>query len=292
MGKNLICDTNVFYGLAEGRLKYAQIRASGETLFWSPLSALELAAKWSIESHINRQGAAKSILESNAQELPDCDSLLTRLFGYKPRRAGVSMEQAIRAMATSSSMEELLSGVASPDESVVRRLNITVATQWRELTAATWVRDIVEIMFGEVPGFSDWWNSDPKLRKGRVPRLKGAGKQHFIADSKRAEFRGALLSGLQVRALECADTASIAFTKEAASELFAGSVRAACYCAIYTEYLIRVLTEEALPQENDRVDIELFLYAWDDDNVVVTGERKWKRLAERAGFGSRVRLVM
>lgn len=64
-----------------------------------------------------------------------------------------------------------------------------------------------------------------------------------------------------------------------------------CYCAVYTQYLIRLLTAGALPEENDSGDVELFLYSGDDDHVVVTSEKKWKRMADAAGFGNRVRLV-
>ena len=42
---------------------------------------------------------------------------------------------------------------------------------------------------------------------------------------------------------------------------------------------------------NDSSDIELFIYAIDDDHVVVTSEKKWKQLADAAGFGNRVRLI-
>jgi len=64
-----------------------------------------------------------------------------------------------------------------------------------------------------------------------------------------------------------------------------------CYCSIYTKYLTRLLTVGALPDPNDSGDIELFLYAVDDEHIVVTSERKWIRMAEGAGFGHRGRLA-
>jgi hypothetical protein len=52
-----------------------------------------------------------------------------------------------------------------------------------------------------------------------------------------------------------------------------------------------LLTHGALPEENDSGDLELFLYSTDDDHVVATSEKKWKRMADAAGFGTRVRLL-
>jgi hypothetical protein len=65
----------------------------------------------------------------------------------------------------------------------------------------------------------------------------------------------------------------------------------ACYCGVYTQYLIRLLTKGALPDRNDSGDIELFLHAIDDDHIVVTSEKKWKTMADLAGFGHRVRMA-
>ncbi len=64
-----------------------------------------------------------------------------------------------------------------------------------------------------------------------------------------------------------------------------------CYCGIYTRYLIRLLVDGALPQENDSGDLEFFPYTVDDDHVVVTSEKKWKRMAHQAGFGQRVKML-
>jgi hypothetical protein len=78
---------------------------------------------------------------------------------------------------------------------------------------------------------------------------------------------------------------------EAAATVARAVASLTCYCAVYTHYLVRLLTQGALPEENDSGDLELFLYAIDDDHIVVTSEKKWKRIADAAGFGSRVRLV-
>jgi hypothetical protein len=75
---NLILDTNVFYNLGSGSLTLGTIRGPNDTLFYSPLSVLELAGKWSSRSFPERKAAAEAILTSGATELPDPDTFLTR----------------------------------------------------------------------------------------------------------------------------------------------------------------------------------------------------------------------
>jgi len=46
-----------------------------------------------------------------------------------------------------------------------------------------------------------------------------------------------------------------------------------------------------LPQMNDSGDLELFLYATDDNHIIATSEKRWLDIATRAGFQHRVRKV-
>ena len=64
-----------------------------------------------------------------------------------------------------------------------------------------------------------------------------------------------------------------------------------CYCMVYTHYLLKLLTEEMMPQMNDSGDLELFLYATSDDWIVVTAETHWADVAKRAGYDQRLRKV-
>jgi predicted nuclease of predicted toxin-antitoxin system len=64
-----------------------------------------------------------------------------------------------------------------------------------------------------------------------------------------------------------------------------------CYALLYTHYLIKLLTEDMLPQMNDSGDLELFLYATDDNHVIATSEKRWLDIAVRGGFPQRVKKV-
>lgn len=141
-------------------------------------------------------------------------------------------------------------------------------------------------------GFDGWLRADPETRKKQVPRLKGAAKDAFISKTKHAGWNLTLIVNCHRRALMGArKIQSAVLPTEAAVTVSKAVASLTCYCAVYTHYLARLLTRGALPEENDSGDLELFVYAIDDDHMVVTSEKKWKRIADAAGFNGRVRLV-
>lgn len=294
MPANLILDTNVFYNLGAGSLTLARVCAPGETLHYSPLSVLELAGKWSSHTFHDRKAAAHAILTSGAKEFPDPDTLLTRdIFGYELKRPPVALTDAVKAMAASHEMKSLVSGVSDFTERVVRRVSVAKVQMWRNIIEGKWVNDMLSIQRREIPRFEAWHKSDPATRKRQVPRLKGAAKDTFLHSTKHPAWNMTLMINCHHRALMGARrTSSPVPATEAASTVDKAITSLSCYCAVYTQYLIRLLTEGALPEANDSGDLELFIYAADDDHVVATSEKKWKRIADAAGFGDRVRLIV
>lgn len=294
MARNLILDTNVFYDLGAGSLTPSDIGDADETLWYSPLSVLELAGKWSSRTFLARKAAANAILASGAKELPDQDTYLTRdLFGYALKRPPVLLTDAVKAMADSHEMKSLVSGVSDFADRVVRRVSVTKVEKWRDVIEGKWVDDMLSIQRSEIPRFDAWHKSDPATRKQQVPRLRGRSKDTFLGSTKTPAWDLTLVLNLHHRALMGARrmvSPNVPPT-EAASTVHKAITSLSCYCGVYTQYLIRLLTDGALPEPNDSGDLELFMYAADDNHVVVTSEKKWKRIADAAGFGKRVRLV-
>jgi hypothetical protein len=294
MPRHLILDTNVFYDLGAGSLTVADLGDADEILWYSPLSVLELAGKWSSRTFLARKAAANAILTSGAKELPDQDTYLTRhLFGYALKRPPVVLADAVKAMADSHEMNSLVSGVLDFAERVVRRVSVAKVEKWRDVIEGKWVDDMLSIQRREISRFEGWHKSDPATRKQRVPRLRGPEKATFLDSTKNPAWNLTLLLNLHHRALMGARrVASPAVPPtEAASTVDRAITSLSCYCAMYTQYLIRLLIDGALAEPNDSGDLELFIYSVDDDHIVVTSEKKWKRIADAGGFGNRVRLV-
>jgi hypothetical protein len=289
----LICDTNVFYNLGAKKLTPAQLTGAGEILSYSPITPLELAGKWTDRTHADRRAAAEAIITSGAKELWDPETHLAALFGYQPAAAPFSFAEGVKAMATTKDLAELIAGVDDVPAGVVRRVTVPAVNQWRSSTERKWVQDMLAIQAKEVPGFTAWYDPDPTKRGvGPVPRLTGQNKTNFLAQSTSTQWAMQIIVGCQDRALLAAKTGTVGPpTKATVVKLSTAIQTVSCYCALYTQYLIRLLTEGALPDENDSGDLELFLYSTDDDYVVATSEKKWKTMAENAGFANRVRLL-
>lgn len=294
MSVRLILDTNVFYDLGAGRVSLADVRIDpAEQLFYSPLGALEIAGKWATQSFTERRAAAAAILSSGATELPDTDTFLTRdLFGFTPSFSQFSFAEGVKAMARSATLAELTSGVPDVSAQVIRSVSVAAIGQWRQQVEGDWVKDHVALQAAEIPAFSRWYNPDPAQRSGAVPKLKGKRKAEFLNGINSSDFSTAMIVALQTRALLSAvRDASLTPTKAMVGRFVSAIEATACFRGCYREYIARLMTGGLLPQENDSGDIELFLYSIDDDHIVVTSDRKWKSIAQAAGFGQRVRTM-
>lgn len=292
MPRSLILDTNVFYNLGSGALNIASFTQPGDTLYYSPVTVLELAGKWSNQTHVARKAAAQAILTSGAAELPDPESHLTGRFGYPLAQAAFSFHEGVVAMAGSTSLTNLVAGVHDLTAWVTRRVSVSTANSWRGTVEGKWVADMLALQKQHIPKFAKWYSPDPTKRKGAVPRMKGADKKNFLASTQSNDWFSALLIACQDRALLGAKRGPhLVPTAAHVTALSRAIEDVAAYCSIYTQYLIRLMIDGALPEPNDSGDLELLLYSVDDDHVVVTSEKKWKTMATRANCPQRVLLV-
>ena len=83
MAKTVILETNVLYDIGLNRIRIEDVRQPGEHLCYSPISIIELVSKLNNRSYEERKAAANVILKHRIDELPDPESHLTMVFGYK-----------------------------------------------------------------------------------------------------------------------------------------------------------------------------------------------------------------
>ena len=177
-------------------------------------------------------------------------------------------------------------------ERVVRKVNSSLVGKWRGVVEGMWVKDMDTIQEREIPKFSRWRTNRVAGVTAPVPKLRGAAKQKFLDQTLEKNWQLTLVSNCHKRALLTSRKVQPTVSLMEAYETMTEAVKSlSCYCGVYTQYLIRLLTGGALPDPNDSGDLELFLYAIDDEHIVVTSEKKWKVMAEKVGFGQRVRLV-
>ena len=291
MTKTVILDTNVLYDIGLNRVRIEDIGRPREHLCYSPISIIELVSKLDDRSFADRKAAAGVILKHRIDELPDPESYLTTAFGYKLAEPAPSYSDAVRALAKGQSLEEVRSGVPDYEVRVRRCLNVPFAATWREKGEQEWVESLITLMAENIPGFQEWYAKDPEKRSSSVPKLRGEEKKKFLVGMKSREWSARIISACQMRAFFKADKNDLGvFTKQRADELAAAIPKIECYSRMYMHYLIRLMTEGFLPQQNDSGDIDFFLYSIDDDHVVATKDNRWINIAEAAGFARRIRL--
>ena len=290
MTKTVILDTNVLYDIGLNRVRIEDIGRPKEHFCYSPISIIELVSKLNDRSFADRKAAAGVILKHRIDELPDPESYLTTVFGYKLAEPAPSYSDAVRALAEGQSLEEVRRGVPDYEIRVRRRLNVPFAATWREKVEQEWVDSLVTLMTENVPGFQEWYAKDPEKRASSVPKLRGEQKKKFLAGMKSREWAARIISACQMRAFFKADKNDLGvFTKQRAHGIAAAIPKIECYSRVYTQYLISLMTEGFLPQQNDSGDIEFFLYSIDDDHVVATKDNRWINIAKAAGFARRIR---
>ena len=290
MAKTVILDTNVLYDIGLNRIRIEDIKKPGEHLCYSPISIIELVSKLNDRSYEDRKAAANVILKHRIDELPDPESHLTKIFGYKLAEPPSSYSAAVHALATGQSLEEVCRGV--PDYELRNRwsLDVPFTATWREKTEQEWVDALISLMAENIPGFQKWYAKDPKKRSSSMPKLQGEKKKKFFYGMKSREWFSQVISACQMRALFQADENDLrVITKQKVNKLTDAITRIECYAHIYTQYLICLMTQGLLPKKNDSGDIDFFLYATDDDHVVATNNKKWRALADTAGFSHRIR---
>ncbi len=285
MTKTVILDTNALYDIGLNRVRIEDIGRPKERLCYSPISIIELVSELNDRSFADRKAAAGVLLKHRIDELPDPESYLTTAFGYKLAEPAPSYSDAVRALAEGQSPEEVRRGVPDYEIRVRRRLNVPFAATWREKIEQEWVDSLIALMADNIPRFQEWYAKDSEKRPSSVPKLRGEEKKKFLAGMKSRELFARIISGCQMRAFFKADE----ITKLREHEFAAAIPKIECYSRMYMQYLIRLMTEGVLPQQNDSGDIDLFLYSIDDDHVVATKDNRWINIAKAAGFARRIR---
>ena len=290
MAKTVILETHVLYDIGLNRIRIEDVKKPGEHLCYSPISIIELVSKLNDRSFEDRKAAANVILKHRIDELPDPESHLAMVFGYKLAEPPSSYSDAVHALATGQSLAEVRRGVPNYELRDRWSLDVPFTATWREKGEQEWVDSLISLMQENIPGFQEWYSKDPKKRPSSMPKLRGEGKKKFFYGMKSREWFSQVISACQMRALFKADNNDLrVVTKEKVNKLTDAITRIECYSHIYTQYLIRLMTEGLLPEKNDSGDIDFFLYATDDDHVVATNDKKWRALADTAGFTHRIR---
>lgn len=128
---DLIADTNVWYDIASGVRDPSALKAGGNLLKATPTSLLEITSLINNCNFIQRQAAARAVVEHADGVIVDSDSHCATLCGFNLSHEPVDWIQAYRATANAKSPDELTNGVPNFVDKVIGRVNVSLARKWR-----------------------------------------------------------------------------------------------------------------------------------------------------------------
>ncbi len=292
MPVHLIADSTVCYDLGDGKIAVADFLQAGEILHFSPVTAIEIAAKVNQDTFAKCKSAAQAILDGGGKMLLDPQSHLTMLFGYSLKDEPFDWSHAVHAIAQAPDVQTLQTGVDDYAAHVRRRVVISEALHWRETTYDMWHQEMIDVMRDKIPKFQPWWDADPATRKEQVPKIKKKDQAAVLDDLNSPGLLTELILACQTRSFRGAVPPDVLNPPPELVESLAQAIdKVQCYCHAYIHYVIRLLTENMLPEHDDGGDLELFLYLTDDDHILVTSDKRWLRIAKRAGYERRIRKV-
>jgi hypothetical protein len=203
--------------------------------------------------------------------MEDSESHLVRLWGLEPRAFELDWRDIVFAVAHSSSLTEITSGVV--DVGAQRKVSVDLPlmnlmrdTQWRDFHDR--VLDALDI---HCPGYKDARQHGIRIRIGRDDEEK------YVRTLRSDEFKRGLAVAIFNRALLAKDLPPRLPTD---SELAFAAPKIKCYLDAYVEYIIGCATEYS-PHVNDLGDSECFIYL-QGTNSFLSSDKRWVRIARTA----------
>jgi hypothetical protein len=293
MPNNVVADTNLYYDLAEGRVKRADIVSGDEVLICSPLSVIEIVSKMDEKNFVPRRNAIRAMLENGARVFPDPQSFLTsNIFVHKLNHQPPDWMDVMKGIAGAGALKDLESGVIDRIERKVRTVSVDSMRQWREVIDEQWLQDLLDIMRDQFANFDEVYKAIKEGRKSTTPKLRKEKKKSFLEFINSPEWYIEQLRALYQRSLHYAVEPYVPDPGTMTPDKFLAMLtNLLCYMGVYSEYVESILTEGRLPALNDSGDMELMIYAVNDAHILATAEGKWPEFAKRAGFEQRVRHV-
>jgi len=265
---NLIADTNVWYWISDGRRDPAVLKAGGNRLIAHPISILEIVSEIDETNYSKRQAAAQTLLDHADETLEDSESHLVRLWGLEPRTLEIDWRDIVLAVAHSSSVDEITTGVV--DATTERRISVNLPLM-KSMRNAHWMgfRDtVVDALDVHCPGYKE------ARERGTRISIDPKDEPECKKVLRSSEFKRMLATAIFNRALLAKDLPARGMTDE---EYAVAAPQIKCYLDAYVEYIIRCATDFS-PQPNDLGDSECFIYL-QGTNCFLSSDKRWVRIA-------------
>jgi len=288
LAHRLICDTNVWYNAAHGKLSLSNLVKVGDVLCISPLTVMEFFATLNPGNFTYRKQAAGLVISNGALLLPNTDAHAAALVGVPAVVDRIRWDDAMHALTQAADINQLQSGVPDHGAGVIRGVQPAVAAARISALRAKWVanHDLSLIRTGAVV---DAGSPSTPAAPPKPQPMDSPTKLNLEASFKSPEWRSAVIDALRTKAalswlLDTGKKLDLTGHSVSATALASTEV----YAAVYGRYHYAMRAEGLRPQPNDSEDVEYFLYVNGPDDRIVTSENRWHARAKDAGVAQYV----
>lgn len=191
---DLIADTNLWYDLAAGRRSRSDAKLQGN-LVATPISFIEITGKLTAASLLERQGAARAILDHSSGIAQDPETYISVRWGLGDPAFGIDWNAGLIAIINAKSLQEIVAGVPDRAAGVTRSVNTQAAhaarlAHWEGFADA--VGDMIE---SDLPGYKA-----SRAMGGRLKRFRGVDRIAFEQKMRSVALRDELIAATHARA--------------------------------------------------------------------------------------------
>ncbi len=274
---DIVCDTNVWYRIEDGRLPLQKIAGNGHHLHITPVSVMELLARIDESSFGLRRSVARTMVEHGACMLRDPDAELIAIWGLQPAEPAWNYQSWLAILANAASFSELQHAAFHDIDGGQVNGGLSELQQWRSKTYSGFTSLVTDYADAERAGYAD----ARKAPQGFLPPDRESETAQRNRLDNEHSFRAALLATYERAANAAAGTPT---AEPSESQMSAAESKLRPYIDTGLEFAIRC-TQQYAPRDNDTGDRELFAYVH-SGMVTLTFDEKWLAIARRCGHDS------
>lgn len=144
-----VCDTNVWYDIADGRLDPAKLKKGGNRLLSPAINALEISSNIDTRTFRDRQQASQAILDHADDYLDDPERHMGSIWSLKIPPLGFDWKDVLRTIAASKDIAEMEDGPQN-----IMKVNSAGAKSWRKGFTDRFVSDVEAVIRVFVPKYA------------------------------------------------------------------------------------------------------------------------------------------
>ncbi len=144
-----VCDTNVWYDIAAGRLDPAKLKDGGNRLLAPAINGLEISSNLSANTFKDRKAASQAVIDHADDYLEDPERTMGTIWGLNLPPLGFDWRNVYRTIAASNDLAEIVNGTQN-----IMKVNAVAAQAWRKGFTDKFVADVETAIRKYAPNYA------------------------------------------------------------------------------------------------------------------------------------------